>query len=117
MLPSAELQSAQGHELSRHGGKINSGKVVGKTIGETLHKTDGTEQIIMSRGGMIPKFFERSTVSVDTSSGGASSNFLNHKKILALAAVRHEESSQMISAQRKKQTDVKFQASGDRLHS
>ena len=58
------------HRPRGHGGKINRGKVVGKTIGETLHKTLGIEEIIMSRGGMIPEFFDRSTVSVVTAFKG-----------------------------------------------
>ena len=75
-----EVAEQHCHRPRRHGlqrqishGKVNRGKVVGKTSGEILQKTRGVEQIIATRGGMIPEFVDRSTFSIVPTFGSACS--------------------------------------------
>ena len=119
--------SKQVHQSQHHRG-LKVQPHLGNIVGGNTHKIRGIKQIITMRGGRVLKSFHRSPLSdVATSvppaeqmakrshpftdeasknTGAWSKQKPIGNRVLALASVRHEQSSPLTSAQEKAQSDV-----------
>ena len=136
-------RSKQVHQSQQHSHGFKGQTNLVRIVGGSIHKIRGIKQIITFGGGKVLDCFHRSQFSVVAAllpptqqmvkrshpfvgkaskvSGALSKSKPVGKRVLARAAVRHQMSSPLISAQEKTQFNVQGkenpgQASGDRLH-
>ena len=126
--------------LTRYNRGLKYQTNLGKIVCGNIHNTLGIKLTVTILGGRGPESYHSSPISVvatsvllaqqmaktsrphtDEASGAASQSSVVSRRVLSQAAVLHQKSSQLISAQENAQSEVKgqehpSQASGDRQH-